>query len=338
MAVQIDTQKRNAEHAFKLISVRLASLFSFFEQEGVTEVNLNGNSRVFITRYGNREPVLVPEIPEITVAAAVRELAGTMGQDAEANSAAAIVDAKMPGYRFSAVLAPVASNGTMLSIRKHNPRVLSLEDYIKSGLVDRPMADLIATKVREGANILIGGATDSGKTTFLNALSREIPPNERVGTIEDTRELNLAVEDWFPYETNAQRGITATLMLKAAMRHSPHRLICGEVRDGVAADFIDSTNTGHHGCMATVHCTSAYSALERMEDLCLKGESDAPLLAHQLKIGRAINYVVHLKKVDGVRRLSEIVEVAGYDPSRMAYRTKPLYSLQEQLCSPLPTH
>lgn len=334
MAIQIDAKKRNAEHAFRLISVRLAPLFAFFEQEGVTEVNLNGASRVRITRNGNRERVEVPEITEITAASAVRELAGTMGQDAEDDSAAAVVDAKMPGYRFSAVLAPISAHGTMLSIRKHNPRVLSLADYIRSGLVDEPTADFIALKVRDGANILIGGATDSGKTTFLNALSREIPENERVGTIEDTRELNLVVDDWFAYETNAQRGITATLMLKAAMRHSPHRLICGEVRDGVAADFIDSTNTGHHGCMATVHCTSAYSALERMEDLCLKGESDAPLLAHQLKIGRAIHYVVHLKKVDGVRRLSEILEVGGYDPSTMTYRTKPIYSLKEKLCRP----
>lgn len=329
MSFQIDLTAKNASKAFELIRARLKLLFDLFDGEGVTEVKLNGRDGVFITRHGRRE--LVDEIPitEVAATSAVVELASSMGQEATASTPSGNVDAKMPGYRLSAILAPVASKGTVLTIRKHSPQVLSLGFYIDQGIITEEVAAYLRARVKEGANIVIGGGTDSGKTTFLNALSREIPIDEAVLSIEDTRELSLMVKIWLALETNASRGVTATLLLKAAMRQSPDRIICGELRDGCAADFVSSANTGHHGCMATIHCDSAELALERLEDLVLQSETPWPYIAAQRNIGRAVGVVVHFEKVDGQRRLTEILEVERFDVATSRYVTKKIFNQKE---------
>lgn len=324
-AVQLDATALNAARAFDLIRVRLKALFALFDAEGVTEVNLNGPGKTFIVKGGERLHIPTDVIDEVTAASAVRELASSMGQESKASDITGIVDAKMPGFRFSAILSPIATAGTAFSIRKHNPQVLALSDYVTNGGIPVEIAEYLSKQVKSGANILIGGSTDSGKTTFLNALSREIPTTERVATIEDTRELKLIVNNWLALETNAQKHVTATLCLKALMRHSPDRIICGELRDGAAADFISSTNTGHHGCMSTVHCGSAALGLERLEDLCLQGASDWPLLVIKRNIGRSINLVAFFEKRDGIRRLVELVEVHGIDLVSQSYQTKTIF-------------
>lgn len=328
--MQIDATQTNANHAFDLIRVRLGGLFHLFDEAGVTEVNLNGRSGVFCTRRGSRVQVTVPDISEISVASAVRELASSMGQEATASTTSCIVDAKMPGFRFSAVLAPVASSGTILSIRKHSPSAMSLAEFVERGDMTESLAEVLIDAVQRGENILIGGGTDTGKTTFLNALAREIPPEERVGSIEDTRELNLLVANWVPMESNTQRGVTPTLLLKALMRHSPDRIICGELRDGVAADFVSAANTGHHGCMATVHCNSAALALERMEDLCLQNPIQWPLEATQRNIARSIHMVVQLAKRNGRRLVKEVLKVDGLERGTGAYNVIPIFQRSEQ--------
>jgi Flp pilus assembly CpaF family ATPase len=123
--------------------------------------------------------------------------------------------------------------------------------------------------------------------------------------------------------------VSATLCLKSLMRNSIDRIICGELRDQEAADFLSSANTGHHGCMATVHCNSAAMAMERLEDLCLKAQAHWPLLAIQRNIGRTIHLVAHFKKADGARRLNELIEVHGFDAQRNAYRTTSLFNHPE---------
>jgi pilus assembly protein CpaF len=329
--IEINATEKNAERAFVMIRARLRSLFDLFEEPGVTEVNLNGPNNAWIVKFGHRERALITDIDEITASSAVRELASSMGQEAIASTTAGNVDAKMPGFRFSAVLSPVASNGTILSIRKHSPRTLSLSNYVNDGQFDQKTSDLISQLVKDGKNILIGGSTDSGKTTFLNALSREIPLTDRVLTIEDTRELSLVVDNWVAFETNEQKGVTATELLKTSMRHSPDRIICGELRKGDAWDFLASCNTGHGGSMTTIHCTSASKALRRMQTLCLLGV-DIPLIAIQASIAESIEYVFHFKKFsDGKRRLSEIVEVLGFDPDTTNYRTKSIFNYQESV-------
>jgi pilus assembly protein CpaF len=323
--IQIDATAKNASRAFDLISARLSPLFDLFTTEGVTEVNFNGPDDAWITRFGRREQAVVRGVSEVTASSAVRELASSMGQESVASTSTAIVDAKMPGYRFSAVLAPIASNGTILSIRKHSPQTLSLQNYVDQGLITEEIASYLSARVKGGANILIGGGTDSGKTTFLNALSREIPVDQRVGTIEDTRELALIVKNWIPFESNVPNGVTATLLLKSLMRHSIDRIICGELRDGAAADFISSANTGHHGCMSTVHCNSAFLGLERLEDLCLQGESSWPHAAIRRNIGRTIQVVAHFKKHEGRRLFNELVEIEGINPETNAYVLKTIF-------------
>lgn len=329
MTLVLDASEKNAQVAFELIGTRLEDIFKLFEDEGVTEVNYNGPGRVFIMRRGERSRVSVPNLTETRVAQVLANLASSMGQEAQASTPTGSVTAKMPGYRFSGILAPVASFGTAFSIRRHNPRVLSVDDYVGFGTFPEHIAVTLAKYVSEGRNILIGGGTDSGKTTFLNALSRLIPTDKRVGTIEDTRELSLIVENWLPLETNAARGVDGRHCLKDLMRQSPDRIICGELRDGVAADFLSATNTGHDGCMATLHCNTAALALERMEDLCLQGNSDWPLVAIQRNLGRSIHVIAQFKKVLDKRLLTELIEVQGFDISKGSYQTTTIFNYKE---------
>jgi pilus assembly protein CpaF len=187
---------------------------------------------------------------------------------------------------------------------------------------------MLAKAVREGKNILAGGSTDTGKTTLLNALSREIPRNAAVLTIEDTLELNLIVPNWRQLETNAQKGLTATVLVEYGMRASPDRILVGELRGREAAAFLEAANTGHSGCMASLHCNSAYDALARLEVLVLRADLGWPLPAIRQQIASTIDLVIHMARINGKRVLSEVAEIKSYIPDLGRYELDYLYKLR----------
>jgi pilus assembly protein CpaF len=311
----IDPRRKLESDAAAAIKVRLAALFELFENDpAITEINVNGPTQVFYTRQGKRYLADGLQLREEMLAAALRAVAAAMGQDCQPETASAVVNGKLPGYRFSGVMYPMAACGTSLSIRKHSPRVLHMNDYVASSTIDRATADTLISMVQEGKNLLIAGSTDSGKTTFLNMLCREIPVDVRVGTIEDTREVTLLTPNWFPLEYNKQKGYGATLCVETMMRSSPDRIILGEMKDEVAAAFLEACNTGHEGCMATVHANSGRKALQRMEILVLRAGLGWPIEAIRQTIAMTINGVVHLKKAStGQRVVTEVVEILDYD-------------------------
>ena len=323
----VDPRRKLESDAAAAIKVRLKALFDLFDADpAVTEVNINGVTGVFVTRKGKREEVVGLIFEEHVLAAALRAVASSMGQECQAETETGVVTGKLPGYRFSGALYPMAACGTSISIRKHNPKVLTIDDYVASGTLDQETADLLIEMVRDGKTILVGGGTDSGKTTFLNMLSRLIPEDARVGSIEDTRELKLLVKNWYPLEYNKQKGYDATLCVETMMRSSPDRIILGEMRDEVAAAFIEAANTGHEGSMATVHANTARATLERVEMLTLRAGLGWSIEAIGKAIAIAINVVVHLKKLrTGERVVTEIIEITGYDYAAREYRTNTLY-------------
>lgn len=323
--MNLDNRALNEEKVFQLVRHRLKKLFDLFEVDGVTEVAVNAPREIWVTQHGMRQQVRDFVMEEETIASSLRELASGMGGEARAETLQAIVSAKMPGYRFAGLLWPTAAKGSAISIRKHANRVFTLDEFVAQGSMPQDMADLITAKVSSGANMLITGSTDTGKTTLLNAVSRAIPSTECVVSIEDTRELQLIVPNWRPLETNVQKGLTATKLLEFTMRSSPDRIIVGELRGPEAAVFLEACNTGHHGCMASVHCNSAFDALARLEVLTLRAGLDWPLQAIRQQIASTIEIVIHMARIDGRRVLNEIAEIRSYDDSTQKYVVDFLY-------------
>jgi len=323
--MNLDNRALNEQRVFDLVQHRLRELFSLFHQEGVTEVAVNGPHEIWVTEHGRRRQVRDFVITEDAVASALRELASGMGGEARAETAKAIVSAKMPGYRFAGLLWPTASKGSAISIRKHATRVFTLDEYVLQGAIPEDMAALIRSEVVAGANMLVTGSTDTGKTTLLNAVSRAIPDAECVVSIEDTRELQLTVPNWRPLETNTQNGLTATRLLEFTMRSSPDRIILGELRGAEAAVFLEAANTGHHGCMASLHCNSAFDAFARLEVLTLRAGLDWPLQAIRQQIASTIHIVIHMARVEGRRVLNEIVRIRGFNDTTGKYDVESLF-------------
>lgn len=329
-----DSRSANTSRAEEIVRYRLASVFALFDQPDVTEVSIIGGGNIWATRSGMREPVAL-KLEEPDLVGTLNALASSMGQSATPETADAVVHSKFPGYRFSGVLAPTSAKGTSINIRKHSPRVFTLDDYVRLGSMPTHVAEFLAESVRRGDNMLAAGSTDTGKTTLLNALSREIPSDKAVLTIEDTLELNLVVPNWRQLEANAPKGLTVTKLVEYAMRASPDRIVVGELRGVEAAAFLEAANTGHEGCMASLHCNSAYDALSRLEILVLRADLGWPLPAIRQQIASTIKTVVHMARVNGRRVLNEVAVIKGNSPDTGHYEVDFVYQRQHQQSSPL---
>lgn len=228
------------------------------------------------------------------------------------------VDARLAdGSRVSAVIAPLAVDGTCIAIRRFRLRAATL-----SAFADDRCAELLDELVERRCNIVVSGATSSGKTTLLNALAGQVPPGERVITIEDTAELRLATEhvvrlECRPSTSDGPAAVTVRDLLRAALRLRPDRLVVGEVRGAEALDMIHALNTGHDGSLSTCHANSPVDALRRIEMMALQGGAEVPLDALREQIHSSFDAVVHVERTpDGARRISEVAEVvpaAGSD-------------------------
>jgi type IV secretion system protein VirB11 len=242
--------------------------------------------------------------------AALGTIAAMLGT--ELNESTPILEGRLPldGSRVEGAIPPVSPDGPSLSIRKHASAVFSLEQYITEGRIRQEHADYLRKCISKEKNILIAGGTSSGKTTFTNALIRElleIAPKDRLIIMEDTLELQCATNNKQNFVTTDT--ISMRKLLKMAMRFRPDRIIIGEVRGGEALDLLKSWNTGHPGGIATVHANSAASSLIRLEQLILE-VSQNPMSS---LIAEAIDVVIYMEKRGKYgRQVAEIIEVKGY--------------------------
>jgi len=216
-------------------------------------------------------------------------------------------------------LPPLVLNGGTISIRKFAKREITLDHMIARGNISAPMASFlnIAAKIR--LNIIISGGTGSGKTTLLNAVSRAIDRQERIVTIEDAAELRLQQPHVVQMETRLANvegvgRIAQRELLRNALRMRPDRIIVGEVRGEEAFDMMQAMNTGHDGSMSTMHANTPRDTLARLETMVLMGSVSLPLKAIRAQIASAVHLVVQVDRMrDGVRRVQNIVEVAGME-------------------------
>jgi pilus assembly protein CpaF len=232
------------------------------------------------------------------------------------------------------VLPPIALCGPTLTIRKFSKEPMTIQKLIQYGSITPQVADKLELLVRAKYNIFIAGGTGSGKTTFLNALSNFIPHDERVITIEDSAELQIAgIDNLVSMETrNANASgvgqITIRDLIKTSLRMRPERIIVGEVRGGEALDMLQAMNTGHDGSLSTGHANSTEDMLSRLETMVLQGAEGLPLEAIRQQIASAVDIIIYLSRLrDKTRKTMEITEVVGYENGKI--ELNPLYQFVE---------
>jgi len=304
---------------FEIILPFLKPIEHLILDDAISEVMVNGHDHIFIERAGFIEPVQDVILGEKSLMVAVKNIARRLGDDISESKP--ILDSRLPdGSRVAAVIPPCSVDGVTLTIRKFNARHFGVEDLVQAGTLERWLANQLEGYVLSRKNILISGATGSGKTSMLNALGKFIPSDERVLLIEDTSEIHMGQDNLVRFEArqpqNGLPAVTIRDLLKASLRHRPDRLILGEIRGSEAFDLLQLLNTGHAGSLSTVHATSAKQALARFTSCVLQSGVDLPYRAVKTNVGDSVNVVVHLERRPGRRFVSEVVEIHGYDPDR----------------------
>jgi len=223
----------------------------------------------------------------------------------------------------NAIIPPLALDGPCLSIRRFGRHVITQEEMIAYKTVTPGMLKFLAACVQAKTTILISGGTGSGKTTTLNALSRFIPEEERIVTIEDTAELQLQQRHVVKFETrppnlNKEGGINQRQLLRTALRMRPDRIIVGECRGAEALDMLQAMNTGVEGSMSTVHANTPKDAFSRLETLVLMADLEIPSRVILQQLASAIKMVVQVTRLqDGTRKIVSIAEVLGVKDDRV---------------------
>ena len=284
----------------------------------VTDVLVNGPSRVFIERFGRLEGTDVRFRDTEHLVRIIQRIAARVGR--RIDEASPMVDARLPdGSRVNATLPPVTIDGPTLSIRRFGRRRLRRSDLMELDMFSPEMHELMQWVVRCRKNILISGGTGSGKSTFLGAIAEAIPNRERIVTIEDAAELILDQDHVVRMETRPPNveglgHIAARDLVINALRMRPDRIIVGEVRGGESLDMLQAMNTGHDGSLTTIHANSPRDALSRLETMVLMAGLELPSRAIREQIVSAIQLVVHIRRCeDGVRRVQSIAEITGME-------------------------
>lgn len=312
---------------------RLDILEELTEDPKVTEIMINGKDHIFVEREGHlfrwEKTFDSKEKLEDVIQQIVAKCNRTV------NESSPIVDARLQnGSRVNVVLAPIALNGPIVTIRRFPDKPISMDDLIKFGAITQEVVDYLKNLVKAKYNIIISGGTGSGKTTFLNALSNYIPKDERIITIEDSAELQiLELPNLVRLETrNANvegcKEITIRDLIKSSLRMRPDRVIVGEVRGSEAIDMIQAMNTGHDGSLSTGHANSAKDMLLRLETMILMG-MDLPLSAIRGQLASGIDIIVHLGRLrDKSRKVLQIVEILGFEDGEI--KTNILFEFNEE--------
>jgi pilus assembly protein CpaF len=296
----------------------LGPLEPLLQDDSVTDILVNGPKTVFIERNGLLERVQTEFQDERHLMRIIQKIVSAVGRRIDESSP--FVDARLAdGSRVNAIVAPLAVDGSLLSIRKFAKKRIGIDRLIELGSVPEPMAEVMRAVVRSRKNVLISGGTGSGKTTLLNAMSSFIDERERIVTIEDSAELQLQQEHVARLETRpanieGKGEITQRDLVKNALRMRPDRIIVGEVRAGEAFDMLQAMNTGHDGSMTTVHANTARDALSRVEQMIGMSGVDMPARSARAQICSAIDVVIQVGRLsDGRRRVLSLSELTGME-------------------------
>ncbi|MCI9515583.1 MAG: CpaF family protein [Lachnospiraceae bacterium] len=312
-------------------------LQELLDDDDVTEIMVNGTGGIFVERQGRISKWEKHFFSEEKLQELVQQIVA--GCNRIVNESVPIADARLKdGARVNIVLAPVALNGPIITIRRFPNRPITMAQLIEWGAVTEEAVSFLKKLVKAGYNIFISGGTGSGKTTFLNALSDYIPKDERIITIEDNAELQIqGVENLVKMEarranTEGAHEVSIRELIKSSLRMRPDRIIVGEVRGEEAIDMLQSLNTGHDGSLSTGHGNSPRDMLSRLETMVFMG-MELPVSAVRRQIASGIDILVHLGRLrDKSRKVLEIAEVSGYQYETEEILLRTLYEFRESGC------
>ncbi len=284
----------------------------------ITEIMVNGPDSIYVERGGKIYPVETHFTGESHLRRVIDKIVGRVGR--RIDEASPLVDARLPdGSRVNAVIAPVALDGAVLTIRKFSADPFTDADLIAFGTMSVPVRDFLRACVLGRRNIVISGGTGSGKTTTLNVISSYLPEDERIVTIEDAAELQLHQDHVLrlesrPANIEGRGAIAIRDLVRNSLRMRPDRIVVGEVRDGAALDMLQAMNTGHDGSITTVHANSPRDSLSRLETMVLMAGVDLPVRAIREQVAGALDLIIQQARLkDGSRRIVAITEVVGME-------------------------
>jgi pilus assembly protein CpaF len=303
----------------------LGPLEPLLKEPSISDILVNGFDKVYVERAGKLSLTPVRFKDNAHLLHIIEKIVSQVGR--RIDEAQPIVDARLvDGSRVNAIIPPLALDGPSLSIRRFGRHVITSEEMLANLTLTRGMLRFLAACVQAKTTILISGGTGSGKTTMLNAMSRFIPEEERIITIEDTAELQLQQRHVVKFETrppnlNKEGGISQRHLVRTALRMRPDRIIVGECRGAEALDMLQAMNTGVDGSASTVHANSPRDAFSRLEAMVLMSDIDMPSRVILQQLASAIRMVVQLSRLqDGSRKVMSIAEVRGIKDERIDVR------------------
>ena len=296
----------------------LGPIEPFMHDPTITDILVNTYRQVFVERYGKLHLTGARFKDDAHLKKIIDRIVSAVGR--RIDESCPMVDARLAdGSRVNAIIPPLAIDGPILSIRRFAVDPLEMEDLITLGTLTPDVAEILKGIVMAKLNVLISGGTGTGKTTLLNVLSRFIPHDERIVTVEDSAELQLKQEHVVRLETRPANiegsgEITQRDLVKNCLRMRPDRIIVGEVRSGEVLDMLQAMNTGHDGSLTTIHANTPRDALLRLETLVAMAGLSIPNEAVRKYISSAIDVVIQVARLmDGSRKLVSFHEIAGME-------------------------
>jgi pilus assembly protein CpaF len=298
----------------------LGPLEPLLRDKRISDILVNSKNLVYIERGGVLHKTDVVFRDDRHIMQIIDRIVSQVGRRVDESSP--MVDARLPdGSRVNAIIPPLALDGPALSIRRFGTGPLSANALVDLKSASPEILELLSAAVRARISILISGGTGAGKTTFLNMLSQYIPPAERLVTIEDAAELQLAQENVVRLETRppnveGQGAVRQRQLLINSLRMRPDRIIIGEVRGEEAFDMLQAMNTGHEGSMTTIHANTPRDALSRLESMVAMSAMNLPERTVRQQIASALTIVVQCARMsDGTRKVMNVAEITGMDES-----------------------
>ncbi|TWT30877.1 CpaF family protein [Blastopirellula retiformator] len=296
----------------------LGPLELLLKDHGISDILINGPKQIYCEKGGRLEKSQVTFRDNNHLLQIIDRIVSRVGR--RVDETCPMVDARLPdGSRFNAIIPPLALDGAAVSIRRFGSNPLKLEDLLNYKAFTPEMVMLLEGAIKARLNIIIAGGTGSGKTTLLNTLSSFIASSERIVTIEDAAELQLQQDHVVRLETRppnveGKGGVTATDLVRNALRMRPERIIIGECRGGETLDMLQAMNTGHEGSMTTIHANTPRDGIARIETLISMAGFELPIKAMRQQIASAVDLIIQANRLQGgPRRVTHITEVIGME-------------------------
>jgi len=310
----------------------LGPIEPFMHDPTISDILVNTYKKIYVERFGKLEPTKVRFKDDAHLRKVIDRIVSAVGRRIDESTP--LVDARLAdGSRVNAIIPPLAVDGPALSIRRFATDPLELDDLLTLKSLNQEIGELLKGVVKARLNVIISGGTGSGKTTLLNVLSRFIPENERIITIEDSAELQLKQEHLVRLETKpanieGKGEINQRELVRNSLRMRPDRIIVGEVRGGEVVDMLQAMNTGHDGSLTTIHANSPRDALMRLETLVSMSGLNLTSEAVRRYMSSALDVIIHVARlVDGTRKIINFQEITGMEGNSIT--TQEIFSFHQ---------